>query len=166
MTSNEYEEVTGQIARSIFEQVEGVKSESVAYGKKNRWRGASGYNHQIDVSVRGVQDIWLIECKCWKSKVRPESVLTFAARIWDIRDGQARDVKLHPSLITTRGFQPGAEILARFFGIRLDYVNSLNEFLIRFKQAILAGVTDSFVYSDEATVAVRSANGNPGAPKT
>lgn len=165
MRSDEYEVTAEQIAGSIFEQIENLKPEQVGHGRMNLWKGASGFEHQIDASVRGSRDIWLIECKNWKSKVKAESVLAFAARIYDIQRGAGRNFELHPTVITTKGFQPGAEILAEFFGIRLDYAKSLNEFLIRFKQGISVAIADSFSCKDEATVIVRAANPNPNAPK-
>lgn len=127
----EYERVVSDIVSQIYETVEGITPEQVGHGPKNHMKGASGYAHQIDVSVVGPQDLILIECKHWSRNVTVESVLTFFGRVYDIRptfNGQT-----HCELVTTKGFQPGAEILAEYFNIGLQLIKSPNEYIFKFK---------------------------------
>src|SRR3954467_15657327 len=126
MTPDEYEQIAREIARSIFEHVEGVTPDKVGCGRKNRPPGISGYRHQIDVSVRGLQDLILIECKCWKKKVSVEAVLTFFGRIHDI--APTFSGQIHGVMVTTKGFQPGVELLAKYYKIDLQIVRGPDEF--------------------------------------
>jgi hypothetical protein len=57
------------MVESIYKLAEGIAPEQVKWGRANLWQGVSGYQHQIDVSVRGARDLILVECKCWKDKV-------------------------------------------------------------------------------------------------
>jgi hypothetical protein len=149
----QYEQIASRIANSIFEQVEGIKAEQVKYGRRNRWPGASGYPHQIDVSVQAGRNIWIAECKFWNRKLSTESVLTFAARC-DIRGKLPQETKLYLSLVTTKGFQSGADVLAKFFEIGPDTVSSVNEFVFKYKQAIAAAVADQVTWRDEVNRAL------------
>ena len=108
MRAEEYEHITRRIVESMFEQVEGAKAEKVGHGTKNRLCGASGYSHQIDVSVQGARDVLLVECKCWRKIVSTESVLTFAARVCDLRRSLPKETTIHAALVTTKGFGRGA----------------------------------------------------------
>jgi hypothetical protein len=78
--------------------------------------GKSGHTHQIDIVaemlVAGVQIIILVECKYYSRRVATNDVLEFAARI--------DDVSAHKGIIvTSRGFQRGAALLAKAKGIAL-----------------------------------------------
>jgi hypothetical protein len=78
--------------------------------------GKSGHQHQIDVSmtfsVAGVKVLVLVECKYYSSKVKIDDVLEFATRLDDI--GAHKGI-----VVTTIGYQEGAEKLARSKGIAL-----------------------------------------------
>jgi hypothetical protein len=136
----EYEQVLSQLVRAIYELAEGIAPEQVRYGSTNLWKGASSYQHQIDVSVLGPGNVLLVECKCWKEKVPVEKVLAFFGRIHDI--GPAFQGQIHPVIVTTKGFQPGAEMVARYYGIDLKIVRSATEFAIAYKNHTMFGVHD------------------------
>jgi hypothetical protein len=85
MAPEAYEQLVAEILDAMDRQVEGVAPSNVGHGPTNHVSGKSGFAHQIDVSVRGDHDLVVVECKCWSSKVRPEAVLAFAARVIDIR---------------------------------------------------------------------------------
>jgi hypothetical protein len=67
-------------------------------------RGARG-EHNVDVTARmsmaGVDQLWLIECKSWKRRVPKERLLTFRGAVEDI--GADRGL-----LFSESGFQAGA----------------------------------------------------------
>jgi hypothetical protein len=135
MTPQEYEQIVSEIAQSIFERVEGTAPHQVKYGKKNRWVGASGYRHQIDVSVQSHQDLILVECKYWNKNVPAHAILTFFARVYDIRptfNGQ-----VHPVIVTKVGFQAGAEPLAAYYNINLQVIPSASAFGFMYKNLLL-----------------------------
>jgi len=141
MLSGEYEQVTKELMETIVEQVEGVRADQVKHGFNNKWKGQSGFPHQIDVSVEGENDLLLIECKMWKAPVDVERFLTFLARILDIRPTQP-SLKIHASVVTTNNFDPGVRQLAEYYGIELDKVSSAVEFVIRYKHLFAVGVQD------------------------
>lgn len=139
MTSKEYEQVVSRIAQSIFERVEGLIPKQVKHGKYNRWIGESGFRHQIDVSVQGHQDLILVECKYWKSKVPVEAVLTFFARVFDIKP--TFDGNVHPVIVTKKGFQRGAKLLAKYYNIDLQIIPSASVFGFAYKNLLLVQPT-------------------------
>ena len=86
----------------------------VCSGRRNHWKGASGYKHQIDISLRSRGRIVLIECKCWSRNVSAIQLLTLWARVQDI---QAKNPKVQVGgiLIANGGFQKGAGTLAKHY---------------------------------------------------
>jgi Restriction endonuclease len=84
-------------------------------------RGARA-EHRIDVtarmSVAGVDQLWLIECKSWKRRVPKERVLTFRGVVEDV--GGDRGL-----LFSESGFQAGAVHAAQNTNVTLT---SLTEF--------------------------------------
>ena len=138
MRTAEYERLVAKIAASIYSNVEGVVPNQVAYGLSNKWKGQSGYSHQIDVSVRGSADVILIECKQWAKKISAEAVLAFIARVHDIRPICAEAV--HPIMASLLGFQRGAKTLAEYYDIDLRRVKSADSFAIGYKKLQVVGV--------------------------
>jgi hypothetical protein len=141
MTSDEYERVTKELMETIVEQVEGVRADRVGHGLRNRLKGQSEYPHQIDVSVEGAHDLLLVECKMWKAPVKVPAFLAFLGRIVDIRPTQP-SLKMHASIVTTKGFQRGVRQLADYYQIQLDKVSSPAEFAMKYKQLFAVGVQD------------------------
>jgi len=80
------------------------------------YRGKSDHDHQIDVSIvfsiADVRILVLVECKHYSRKVRVDDVLELAARLEDI--GAQKGI-----IVTTIGFQKGAEKVAKSKGIAL-----------------------------------------------
>ena len=135
MTPEEYEQTISEIAQSIYERVEGLTPKQVKYGKKNRWLGASGYKHQIDVSIQSRHDLILVECKYWDRNVPSEAVITFFGRIYDIR--QTINSRIHPVIATKMGFQRGAKLLAKHYHIDLQVIPSARVFGFMYKNLLL-----------------------------
>src|ERR1700736_2057765 len=128
MKSATHELITRQIVEAIYSAVEGLSPEEVKHGGSNRWTGASGQKHQIDVSVRGPQDLVLIECKYWENRITVDQVLVFAGRVCDIRQKLGSTITIHPILVTKKGAQSGAKIIAKHFGVELCIVQSARMF--------------------------------------
>ncbi len=129
--SKEYEKIVTDIFKSVFERVEGVEPTQVRYGSENKRIGKSSYEHQIDVSIEHQQNLYLVECKCWKNSVYVEKILAFYARILDIAsifEGQT-----HGVIVTTKGFNSGVRTLADHYGIDLLIVQSANQFAFKYK---------------------------------
>ena len=135
MTPEEYEKVASEIVQSIYKRVEGIAPKQVGCGRLNRFQGASGYRHQIDVSVGDSKNLILVECKHWKNRVPVGKVLEFHSRITDIKP--TKDVDIHGVIVSPHGFQSGAWTAANHFGIDLQFVRSAGEFGIAYKKLLL-----------------------------
>ena len=135
MKSDEYESLVKQLFGSLVEAVEGLPADSIRCGRLNRETGASGYRHQIDVSVRTATELHLIECKYWKRRVTPEALLSFAARVHDIRDAN-RGCVVNGAVATTKGHSEGVGTLAQYFDVTLQRVASAHEFAFLYRSKI------------------------------
>jgi len=91
--------------------------------------GASGFDHQIDVSVLTPTNLAIVECKHWSDPIDAEPVLAFAARLSDIRAANP-GLKIHASLVSTKDATRGATKLAEYFGVSLDVVLNECEFAV------------------------------------
>ncbi|OAI48297.1 hypothetical protein AYO43_03805 [Nitrospira sp. SCGC AG-212-E16] len=132
MTPEEYEQLTSQIAGSIYTAVEGITPEQVLFGRCSKWVGQSGYEHQIDVTVRGPNDAILVECKYWQDPVPPEGVLTFIARLLDIRPTFAGVI--HGVIVTKSGLTSGAGLLARHYETDTQVIPGPEAFGVSYKK--------------------------------
>jgi len=153
MKSQEYEQIVSKIVGSIFEAAEGNKSLQVKHGKRNLWIGCSGHRHQIDVSVCNSQDLLLVECKYWKKKIPVEMVLAFFGRVADI--SPRYNLKIHSIIITSIGFQKGADLVARHFNIDLCLVHSPSEFALKYKNYFMIARQDTVTTADSVNVKIQ-----------
>ncbi len=132
MDSRVQEELVATIVRTMAEAREGKEQAKIGLGSTNRIRGASGFEHQIDVSVQTQEDLFIWECKHWGRNVLPEAVLTLVARGFDIqRAHQERSVKLN--IVVNRSLTAGAARLADFFGVKTHVATSPAEFALGYK---------------------------------
>jgi hypothetical protein len=149
-------ECTTLIARfltSLFEQIDGLHPDSVGHGRNNHIQGASGYDHQINVSIQTASELHVIECKYWTKNVSPDALLSLAARVHDIQVlSQTHVVK--GALATRRSYSSGVQALAKFFNVTLQVVRSPQEFIVRYKDHIHLGVPDSISVCENAKVEI------------
>ena len=148
MDSNQYEELMSRLTKKICDGIPKLGGGDIHCGPTNRIRGASGYAHQIDVSVEADEVLLLVECKCWKSKVDTAAVLAFCARRIDIRDRLSKEKKVIGAVATTVGFGPGAKTLAQYFEVELWHVLNEQEFVCRVENVISIGLADSVGMTD------------------
>lgn len=132
MKPEDYEQLISQIAESIYTTVEGISPEQVLYGTKGKWVGQSGYEHQIDVIVQGPNDAILVECKYWEDPVPPDGVLTFNARLLDIRPTFAGTI--HGVVVTKSGLTSGAVLLAGHYKIDTQVIPGPEAFGFSYKK--------------------------------
>lgn len=150
MNAKDYEKITSEIVQEIYKIVEGEKVE-VGYGQRNKLRGVSGFLHQIDVSLRGVSDLLLVECKCWEDVVSLEAVLVFVSRVCDIRPTFSGEVYAY--MITTKGFSKGGiDKIAKQYKINLCVASSPHDFAITYKKHRLCSVSEQIIFRDEVAV--------------
>jgi hypothetical protein len=147
----DYEALTARVAKQVGDGVSGLLGGKIGFGKTNLIRGASGFPHQIDVSVDATSMLLIVECKCWQHDVTPEAVLSIIARRLDIADHVKSVVAV---LATVKGFGPGAQQLAKHFGVELWHVTNEQEFVARALDVISLGVVSKSAMSDHVQVRV------------
>jgi hypothetical protein len=157
MTAAEYETVVRDIAEALVSKATPPGPPEVYCGKAKLWPGASGYAHQIDVSLEGADYIVWIECKKWSSRVEVPAMLTFAARLVDLR-AENTGKQCYGFMVTTCGFESGVKTIAVYFDVELYRVQSATDFAMQFRDRALVGASDSGVGMDEVSrVEVRCA---------
>jgi hypothetical protein len=133
MSPSEYEALVNTVAYkmtniSVLRTLGNPKS-----GQSNKWKGASGFCHQIDVSLENDQHVLLIECKQWKENVKPEAFLVLMARVIDISTGpEAGGRRIRGALVTCSGVTSGVNKLVEYYHekVSLFEVSSDGEFKI------------------------------------
>lgn len=147
----EYEIVVAALGEKLFNLIKPKNDFIVKSGNSNKWIGISGYSHQIDVSIESPKLILLIECKNWGCSVDAPSFLTFLARVIDIRS-KHKSKEVYGEVVTTKGYQAGAKLLASYYKINLDKVKNYQEYLLKFKQYGIVGVADQAKGTDNIGV--------------
>ena len=120
------------LAQTIISQLRDQRKDSSIKVSRSRVAGASGYHHQIDVSVCATNDLTLLECKCWNKKIDPEAVLCLAARVRDIQAGKKpTPVKVTGAIVTKIGLGEGAGTVARYLDVCVYTVRNQHDFGVR-----------------------------------
>ena|SRR5437868_1073901 len=140
----EYEVLSRDVLMPFICSIEG-RAEQLGHGGSNEVPGRSGFPHQIDISFRAAGVRALVECKCWNNAIPVGQVLQFAARVIDISEklGSVRGI-----MVTTKGYQSGAQIVADYFKISLSIVRNVSEFILNYGGSVGAGVADKISFSD------------------
>lgn len=88
---------------------------------QDRVDGARG-NHVVDVAIRfsrfGIDHLWIVECKHWKSRVGKAEVLALQQIVSDVGADRA-------FLLSETGFQSGAVAAARWSSVELTNIEDL-----------------------------------------
>lgn len=153
MTDREYEALVQQLIDELRRSVTPLSAAEVRGGSKNRISGASGFSHQIDVSLHAQNTLVLVECKQWLEPVGAEAVLTLASRLADIRASNSSS-NVHASLVSTKPSTRGAELLASYFGVNLDTVASAREYGLRLSNHVFVTAHDTISFTDRADAEV------------
>ena len=153
MTPGQYEQLLAEIADGICRAAPDLQSLVLGSGRNNKIEGASGYGHQIDVSLQDPARLFIIECKYWTDRIGVQEVLVLCARTIDIA-GRLKGCSITPILVSVKGASAGAVKLARHFGVTIEIAVSASEFGLRIGKFVTQAVTDRVVMSDhcEATV--------------
>jgi hypothetical protein len=144
MEPGEYEMLTRDVLVPFAKRIE-AEVKQVGCDGNNQVSGKSGFSHQIDVSIRTGECLTLIECKCWNNDIPVGRVLEFAARVIDIseQEGNVKGI-----MVTTKGYQAGAKVVADHFHISLGTVKDPTDFVVRYGDAFLVGVQDALSLRD------------------
>src|SRR6266702_7533288 len=139
---NIYRFLSLSISSFRSQKVSGNEPENIKHGRESILIGLSGQPHQIDVSVWGSNDLILIECKHReKRNIGVEMVLTFFGRLYDIRQCFLYNEKtytIHGIMVASMPFDPGAKMVAQYYGIDLQSSNSVQYFALKYKNLVVA----------------------------
>ena len=149
MDSAKQEELVASVARNMATAHEGAENVEVRTGSTNLIRGASGFRHQIDVSVHTPNDLILYECKYWDANVDPEAILALAARGIDIQRAHPDHV-VSLNMVVRNDLTSGANLLAQFFKVRRHVAKSAAEFSLGYKTDWQAAVVDHATLNESA----------------
>jgi hypothetical protein len=138
MTPEQYEALTGSVVRDISSSLSDMADAELHYGRTNKINGASGFKHQVDVSLTSASWLVLVECKRWLKKIGVQEVLVLASRSADIKEKEPGK-KLWVSMVTQKGASGNAQTLARHFDINIDVVRSASEFSVRLRSRVGMG---------------------------
>ena len=153
MTPDEYENVVAGIVSGICQSAPELGGLRLGSGRANRLPGASGYKHQIDVSLSGSENIYLVECKRWEHKIGVDEVMVLAARATDIIQANS-GVTFQAILASTVGATRGAKTLANYFQIQLEIVRSAHEFGMRIGKNVRVGIAETLRLGDSLACTV------------
>lgn len=156
MKPTDYEDLVAELAVNLVSRSNSYPLVRIDSGRTNRIAGASGFKHQIDVSVSDPSRRLLIECKYWKKRIDPEACLAFAARVFDIRDAnKGRNVT--GRIVTTCSVTNGVHQLADYFDLGVDRILSAQEYAIRIWNLVGIGLSEGAVAGDTFIANIRKA---------
>ena len=126
-TYKEFEKIVAKIAGEIKNFSGNLDNAVIRHGAKNRIAGASGFKHQIDISIEiPTKRLLLVECKRYKSKVALKDMLILVARIDDIQKRKGIDVT--GIFFTTVGYTRPAKKVGSFNNIELNIIGDTRYF--------------------------------------
>jgi hypothetical protein len=128
--SRDFEKLTKKIVEEVKKASPNLQQAVINHGTRNRIKGASGFNHQIDVSIEiPSEKLYLIECKRYMSKVTLSDMLVLIARIDDI--SKNNNIKVIGTFFTTMGYTKPAKKVASCYNIELNTVKNLKHFAVQ-----------------------------------
>ena len=123
----------------------------VGTGGSNRVSGASGFRHQIDLSLTDDSRLFLIELKCYRKAVGVEQLLVLAARKQDIQAANPGK-RVYASLVSTKQPSRNVPALARHFDVDVKVVESLSSYSLSFGGDHFAGLHEVAHASDTISI--------------
>jgi hypothetical protein len=156
MNSTDYEKLVAELAHNLVSKSNSNPLVEIGWGSKNRIAGASGFKHQIDVSVSDPIRTLLIECKYWKRPINAEASLAFAARVIDIGDNDKKR-EVRGRIVTTYSVTNGVHQIANYFNLGVDRVLSAQEYSMRIWNRVGIGLAEGARAGDTFTANVRKA---------
>ncbi len=147
MTHQEYKVLVRELIGALVEGTPTLRPSQIAGGRSNTVIGASGFAHQIDVSLRTDSCLVLVECKLWAEAVDAEPVLVLTARLADIRDANP-SLDIRASLVSTKAATAGAITLAKYFGVSIDVVSGMKEYALRLRDQVFVTFSEGLNLGD------------------
>lgn len=141
MSPSDYEQLVLDLISELTRESTALDRPPANWEHQNKRLGASGFSHQIDVSLKTERLLILIECKYWKDPVDVEPVLVMASRLADLRAANSM-LEVEASIVSTKPSTSGAQVFARYFGVQLDVVSTPKEYALRIRDRFFLGKTD------------------------
>jgi hypothetical protein len=143
--SDNYESLVASLIEHIRKSARNITG--LGSGRSNTIVGVSGQPHQIDVSFTdndfSPNALVIIECKHFKDdSIQLEHVKVVKAAQDDIRSAEDTPNTVHAIMVTTNGVQSGAQRFANYYGIKTELVKSESEYVFRYENIVLAGITE------------------------
>jgi hypothetical protein len=133
----DYEELFAALVRGL-RQGSSLAHFHQASGTGNRHAGASGYRHQIDLSLASPSDLYLFELKCLNRSIGVEEVLVLASRRADIAAANP-GVTVHASMVSLRRPSKNVPRLAGHFQLELAIVEDIHSYGVSFSGSHFVG---------------------------
>ena len=121
---------------------------------RNREAGASGFKHQIDVTIKAPDFLLLIECKHLARPIGASTVLVLASRFADIKAANL-STNVYASVVSMQVPTKGAVRLASSFGVDLHVVASIEDYALRIGFQYFFGVRDDARGSETISIEKR-----------
>ena len=152
LSGADYEKLVHELV-STFRQAPGMENYAIGAGTRNRMVGASGYRHQIDLSLESSERIFLLELKHYLSSVGVAELLVLAARLQDI--SAANKHKLVRALLVSKR-KPSRNVppLAQFFSVQVEVVESAHAYGLSFANLHFVGITEAANATDSCDAVV------------
>jgi Restriction endonuclease len=154
--SDDYEAFMAELIKGV--KATGRSISEIHFGKGNFLKGASGQQHQIDVSfidsTFDEKKLVLIECKRWKD---PVDVSVPKILKYNLDDLSASDEFPDANLgiiITTSKFQVGAKTIATYEGILIQVVNHGPPYDFRYENIVQCGLQETISIGDSVSIEV------------
>lgn len=142
--SDEYEKFIAGIIQDLGRNNRNITD--LHYGRGNTIKGASGQEHQVDVSFidhdYSRPTLVLIECKRRQDKVHLEHVKVLFATVIDIGVKHHEKVGVRSILISTAGEQEGVRRFAKHYGIVLEVTEHGEEYTFRYENLVQAALDE------------------------
>jgi hypothetical protein len=147
----------------VAELINGVKStgrdiSDIHFGKNNCLKGASGQEHQIDVSFIDSsfdeKTLVLIECKRWKDPVDVSVPKVLKYNLDDLSASEEFPNVNLGIITTTSRFQEGVKTIATHEGIIIQVVNHGPPYDFRYENIVQVGLQDKFGIGDSMSFEV------------
>lgn len=122
-------------------------------GSANRFRGASGYRHQIDLSLSGPSELYIFELKCLEKSIGVAQVLVLAGRLADISAAHPNQ-DVQATMVSLKRPSRNAPSLAAQFKIKLEVVENLQSYGLSFSRHHFVGHVEHLGFSDDMDLEV------------
>jgi hypothetical protein len=153
LTPSEYETLVAKIVSGIAVGAPELAAGQINFGARNRVLGASGYRHQIDVSLLLPKQIYIVECKRWLKRIGVQEALILASRGLDILEANP-GFQVHAMIASTVRITAGAKLIATKFGVQPEIVKSEFEFGFRIGRRVYHALRSTVVVGDYAEAMV------------